>query len=186
MEKNHKVNANNATENTNNANNNSKKNTPVSLTIQGLDIIDRIASVDTENEKPKKRHRSIKPLNKVLRDARTTFSRQLKKDGGVKKDSLGQAVARNSALYPDTLRFELDFKKERDRLLDSTKFMKFCERNGLTPAYVADHILFEGKGAVNKTLLEGPEFLGERVFMFNCPLWEDHEGLYEEKEVVNA
>lgn len=177
---------NNATENTNNnANNNSKKSTPVSLTIQGIDI-DRIASVATENEKPKKRHRSIKPLNKVLRDARTIFSRQIKKDGDVKKDSLGQAVARNSALYPDTLRFELDFKKERDRLTDSTKFTKFCERNGLTPEYVADHILFEGKGAVNRTLLEGPEFLGERVFMFNCPLWEDSEKLFVEKEVVNA
>lgn len=181
MEKNFNVNANNATENTNNKeNNNSKKNNkemnnPVNITIQAV-----------QNEQPKKRHRRVKPLNKVLRDARVIFSRQIKKDGDVKKESLEQAVARNSAIYPDTLRFELDFKKERDRLTDSTKFTKFCERNGLTPEYVADHILFEGKGAVNRTLLEGPEFLGERVFMFNCPLWEDSEKLFVEKEVVNA
>ena len=131
-----------------------------------------------QTKQPRKRHRKIYPLNEVLRDARTIFNRQLKQDGDVKVESIEQSLAKNSKYYPDKLRFELDFKAERDRLLDSSKFKKFCKNENLNPVYVADNILFEGKSYVNRTLNEGPQFLKERLYMFNCPLWKDKENLF--------
>ncbi len=133
-------------------------------------------------EQARKRQHKICPFNIVMRDARTTFYRQLKQDGSAKVGSIEYSLAKNSKYYPDKLRFELDFKAERDRLLDSAKFLKFCRIENLNPVYVADNILFEGKSYVNRTLDEGPQFLREKIRMFNCPLWEDTEKLFS-KEV---
>ena len=130
----------------------------------------------------RKRQRKIYPFNEVMRDARTIFNRQLKQDGDVKVGSIELSLAKNSKYYPDKLRFELDFKAERDRLLDSAKFQRFCKIENLNPVYVADNILFEGKSYVNRTLDEGPQFLREKIRMFNCPLWKDTENLFS-KEV---
>ena len=134
-----------------------------------------------ESNQPKKRRYRIYPFNKVMSDARTIFNRQLKKDGDVKVKAIEEALSKNSKYYPDKLRFELDFKAERDRLLDSYKFRTFCEREGLHPGHMADNILFEGKTYVNKTLNDGPQFLKERLHMFNCPLWKDSENLYNKE-----
>lgn len=135
-----------------------------------------------ESNQPKKRQRKTYPFNVVMRDARTTFYRQLKPDGDAKVGSIEHSLAKNSKYYPDKLRFELDFKAERDRLLDSAKFIKFCTSENLNPVYVADNILFEGKSYVNRVLNEGPQFLKERLYMFNCPLWKDTENLFGKEE----
>ena len=129
-------------------------------------------------ELTRKRQRKTYPFNIVMRDARTTYKRQLRQDGDTKVGSIEFSLAKNSKLYPDKLRFELDFKAERDRLLDSSKFQKFCKIENLNPVYVADNILFEGKSYVNRALDEGPQFLKEKIRMFNCPLWKDTENLF--------
>ena len=136
-----------------------------------------------ETKKTSKKRYKPTPLGVVLRDARTIFRRQITKNGEVKKEALKEALAKNAKLYPDKLRFELDFKAERDRLLDSKRFIKDCERESKTPKYMADNILFEGKSFVDRVLKNGIDYeIGEKMNMFNCPLWEDSENLYD-KEV---
>ena len=148
---------------------------------QNQDVNQNNRAVDVT--KPAKKRYHCAPLAIVLRDARTTFHRQLKKDGKVKRASLSSSLSKHSALYPDKLRFELDFKAERDRLLDSRRFRNDCERLQKNPEYMADNILFEGKSFVDKVLKDGIEYvIRENLNMFNCPLWEDTEKLYSKEE----
>ena len=137
-------------------------------------------------EKPKRKY-SPQPLFVVLRKARRLFYSQVDKNVANKQTCIKVATESYDNLYPDTLRFELDFRQERDRLVDSTKFCNACHALELNPEYVADHIVFEGKSLVNKVLKEGLQVVGEKVHMFNAPLWKDTVSLYGEakEEVVN-
>lgn len=128
-----------------------------------------------------KRTHRVRPIFKVLQKGRTAFNGQLTKDGDVKLRCLEAALAKCDSLYPDQLRFWSDFRAERNLLLDSKRFCADCEAKGLVPSEVADHVLFEGKVVVSKVLQEGLQVLGEKVHMFNCPLWKDTESLYNKE-----
>lgn len=54
------------------------------------------------------------------------------------------------------------------------------------PENVADHTVFEGKAVVEKVLKEGLQILGDKVQMFNCPLWKDSENLFKAQEGDNV
>ena len=124
------------------------------------------------------------PLSGVLRKAKALFNRQLVQSGETKAKCIELALSRSSSLYPDPLRFWQAFKAERDRLLDSAKFNKACRDLSLEPAYVADHVLFEGKANIDKVLKEGLQVMGESVHMFKTPLWDDKFNLYGKVEPV--
>jgi hypothetical protein len=142
-----------------------------------------------QGDERQKRRYQMQPVYRVIKKARMWFMRQMKKDTATKKQCLEAAVAALPELYPDTLRFELDFRKERERLIDSKRFNDACLALKLDPVNVADHVVFEGKGILEKVLKEGLQVLGEQVRMFNAPIWEDTESLYEteaqQKEVAN-
>ena len=70
----------------------------------------------------------------------------------------------------------MDFRQERERLVDSKRFCETCMALRLAHNDVADHVVFEGKGVVEKVLKEGLQIVGEKVHMFNDPLWKDTEG----------
>jgi hypothetical protein len=132
--------------------------------------------------------RKVTPLWVVISKGRVNFGRQLTKDGNVKKACLDAALSAKSQLYPDTERFWLEFRAERDHLTDSKRFCSDCKALGLIPEYVADHVVFEGKSTVAKVLADGlSHTLGEKVRMFNGPLWEDTYSLYagDCKEAAN-
>lgn len=62
------------------------------------------------------------PVYSVIRKARTLQSKQLVKSGESKAACLEAVVAKCDNIYPDKLRFELDFRAERERLTDSKRF----------------------------------------------------------------
>ena len=133
-------------------------------------------------EAPKRKY-VIKPLNKVLRKAKRLYYSQVDKSVENKKKCIMNALASYDNLYPDKLRFELEFRAERDRLVDSKRFCEDCVALHLIPEDVADHVVFEGKGILEKVLKEGlMPAVGEKVHMFNLPLWEDSQGLYTAKD----
>ena len=131
------------------------------------------------DKKPKKRAYAVQPVYQVIRLARNQFKRQVEKNGEVKKKCLNIAVGRRNDIYPDSLRFELDYRKERDRLLDSNRFKNECNELSMSAEYVADHIVFEGKSMVNNVLFNGISVLGEHIRMFNTPILVDSQQLYE-------
>ena len=138
----------------------------------------------TENQdgETKRRRYTPQPVYQVVTRARRSFNKQLKKDGAVKYDCLMLAVDQMPEVYPDKLRFELDFRAERDRLTDSKRFCKECKDLGLDATYVADHVVFEGKGVLNKVLKDGlTTTMGEDGRMFKTPLWKDTQDLYSEE-----
>lgn len=135
------------------------------------------------DEQPKRSYR-ISPLYKVLGKAKRLFLKQVTKDIDAKIACIKLALASYDNLYPDTLRFDLDFRAERERLTDSKKFCKACKELELNPVDVADNVLFEGKTVLQKVLKDGLQVMGEKVHMFNKPLWNDTEGLYDKHSEV--
>ena len=130
---------------------------------------------------PRKKY-SQQPAYKVLRKAKRLYYSQVDKSVENKIRCIEIALASYIEMYPDKLRFEMDFRAERERLTDSSRFCKACEGLGLVAVNVADHIVFEGKGVVEKVLKEGLQVVGEKVHMFNAPLWKDTEELYTAKD----
>lgn len=131
-------------------------------------------------DKPKRKY-TPHPLFVVLRKARKLFSTQVTKDVESKKQCIQISLESFDDLYPDRLRFELDFRAERDRLTDSKKFCDACHAIGMDPKCVADHTVFEGRSLVEAVLRYGIQTLGERIRMFSEPLWEDTMNLYPEE-----
>ena len=145
----------------------------------GTQIAGNAGDSTTSNSSTSRRSK-VQPVYQVITKARHSFESQLTKDGNVKPRCLEAALNKCSALYPDPLRFSLDFHTERERLVDSKSFCRECKALGLEPAHVADHVVFEGKAKVNMVLRDGLQVLGEKTRMFNCPLWKDSESLYKE------
>lgn len=136
------------------------------------------------------RTRKVQPLYQVITRGRHAYDSQLVKDGETKRRCLEVALINSGRLYPDPLRFSLDFHTERERLVDSKSFCEACKALNLLPENVADHIVFEGKSKVNLVLREGLQALGENVRMFNTPLWKDSQKLFipagETKEAIHV
>lgn len=145
--------------------------------LSGSNTTTEIAGGASTSSSSRRSHK-MQPVYQVVTKGRHSFESQLTKDGDTKYRSLVAALDKSSDLYPDPLRFSLDFHTERERLVDSARFCRDCEALGLVPAYVADHVVFEGKGKVNLVLRDGLQALGEKVRMFNSPLWEDSEKLF--------
>lgn len=163
----------------------------IELTAEELNVIEALRSKaqnqgtgnangnngSNKDEQPKRSYR-IPPVYKILGKAKRLFLKQVTKDIEAKKACIKLALASYDDLYPDTLRFDLDFRAERERLTDSKKFCKACKELGLNPIDVADNVIFEGKTVLQKVLKDGLQVVGENVHMFNAPLWKDSENLY--------
>ena len=139
---------------------------------------------EVAEEKPRYK---VQPVYQVVKAARALFYSQLTKDGEVKKKSLEFALAKNGKIYPDQERFWIDYRAERELLVDSKRFCTDCSSVGLPPETVADHVVFEGKSIVNAALRNGVlTILGDKVRMFKTPLWEDNSNLFSSKDKKEA
>ena len=136
-------------------------------------------NIGTKQQKPKRVYKP-QPVYQVLKKARNLQLKQLVQNGESKAACIKATVAKCSDIYPDALRFDMDFRAERERLTDSKRFSSACEAKGLKPTEVADHVVFEGKAIVEKVLKEGLQILGDKVQMFNCPLWKDQFNLFSQ------
>lgn len=146
---------------------------------KAVDTIISGSTIPAENGSEKKRTNKVNPLYSWMRKAKALQFKQLDQSGATKKACIEAILQREATLFPDPLRASLAFKEERDHLLDSKRFCAECESVGRKPEEVADHTIFEGKKIVKDVLQYGPlHVLGERINMFNCPLWEDTQKLY--------
>lgn len=91
--------------------------------------------------------------------------------------------------YGDPKRVNYDIKNEARRLTNLVDFGKYCEKNGLNKAKVAEHVVFEGKTVVRRVMEYGVEsVLGTKIQMFAEPLIEDKpkaDGLSTEDGVID-
>ena len=67
-------------------------------------------------DKPRRKY-MMQLVYRVIKKARQLFAKQLKKDTQAKIECLEAALASCQDLYPDLLRFELDFRAEREPIM---------------------------------------------------------------------
>ena len=76
--------------------------------------------------------------------------------------------------YSDHDKFWVEYHKHTSTLLDSRRFCKECVDYGCTPAYVAEHIVFEGSATMKEVLKRGVRVvLGEGVKLYKERFTED-------------
>ena len=108
----------------------------------------------------------------VMTRARRMFARQLIVTQNLDtKIACIQEVA--NGVYADPQRVWYDLLTEAKRLTNLIDFNEYCRALRLNPAHVAQHIVFEGSGIVNKVMRYGVEqVIGERIRMFEKPLYD--------------
>ncbi len=94
-----------------------------------------------------------------------------RKNTETKRDCLQRAL-NMSRYYPDAARYWQDMLNETKPILDSKRFDRECQEWGLNPEIVAQHLVVEGKSAVNRVLKDGLiAGFGEDAKFFVDPLY---------------
>lgn len=110
-----------------------------------------------------KRKVSMK-LWSIVTKARNKFSAQLVKDNATKRKCIESYLAN----HPDPEKFWAEYMEQVNRLLDSKRFEKDCQRLGAFTEVVATHVVFLGNTAVNNTLKKGVEaVVGNKFQLYN-------------------
>lgn len=137
----------------------------------------------SNNEHAKKPRKPRKPkaitVYDVIRKAQTLFEKQVIQNTESKRGCIERNI---SEYYGDSLRFWTEFVDEANTLVDSVRFQKYCTEHSMEARYVAEHIVFEGKGVKEDVLKKGVQILGEKVRMFNAPLYVDKERIFQNPE----
>jgi hypothetical protein len=155
----------------------------INANVADADNATQMAATAVTNPKEgsnKKVRREIAPVWKVVRMGNVKFDAQLMKyqNTETKRDCLNESIAK---YYRDLLGFWLDFRTHAARLVDSKRFRKCCEDRGLNIQSVAEHVVFEGSAVVNRVIRYGVDaILGERIMMFNTPIYKDEAKLYSQ------
>lgn len=109
---------------------------------------------------------------KTLNRARRKFYQQLKatQNNATKIaciDEVAQEVYKS-----DHKMVWYDLLKESKRLTNLIDFNEYCHSLQRNPAFVAQHVAFEGSGVVNKVMRYGVEsVLGDRILAYDEPLY---------------
>ena len=114
-------------------------------------------NVSNVTKKSKKKTR--KPLLEILSKSRSTFKKQIIRDAQMKKSAIEHTLKLSDK---DTNEENLVFLGNfydmvENRLLDSNRFTKECERLGLDAFSVAQHIVFDGNKKLDEVLIFGLE-----------------------------
>jgi len=134
--------------------------------------------------KSTKRAHKVEPIYRVMAKARTQFKKQVMQNNETKKLCIESNIA---SFYSDSARFWADYKKEFEYLLSWRRFESYCNEKGMNPEYVAQHVIFEGKGVKKQILNEEFEkALGEKIKLFNAPLFKDPENLFSNQSEDTA
>lgn len=103
-----------------------------------------------------------------------------------KEACIKEALASHKELIPDPTRYWIWLIDETDKLTRVWDFMETCEKAGLVPRTVAQHLILEGKSVCNAIRLEGLNAYGSNIRMFVDPLFEDEFNLFGMKKVSVA
>lgn len=109
---------------------------------------------------------------KTLNRARRKFYQQLKAtQNNATKIACIEEVAQE-VYKSDHKMVWYDLLKESKRLTNLIDFNEYCHSLQRNPAFVAQHVAFEGSGVVNKVIRYGVESaLGDRILAYDEPLY---------------
>lgn len=132
-------------------------------------------TVETPEEKIVRRAYEIAPEWKISVIAKRRFLNlpAAFQNSAGKEACIKEALASHKDLIPDTTRYWVWLVDEAKKLIRVWDFMEICERYGLVPLIVAQHLILEGKQVCNAIRLEGLEAYGSNVRMFVDPLFVD-------------
>ena len=129
-------------------------------------------SNNNSNNAPKRAtKRNVSPLWSVITKANRVFAVQIDKNNERKLKCLKNAMV---GKYPDHDKFWVEYHQQTSTQLDSRRFCKECVDYGCNPAFVAEHIVFEGSAMVRRILKEGVKVvLREGVRLYEERFTED-------------
>lgn len=115
---------------------------------------------------------NVSKISTTMNRARRKFQQQLKKMQNLQTkidciEEVAEEVYGSSAqmVWHDLL-------KESKRLTNLVDFNEYCRSLGLEPSNVAQHIVFDGSGAVNKVMRNGVESIyGAMILAYGEPLF---------------
>lgn len=131
------------------------------------------SKLNTNSDKAPKRatKRNVSPLWSVITKANKVFAVQIDKDNDCKLKCLKNAMV---SKYSDHDKFWVEYHQQTSTLLDSRRFCKECVDYGCNPAFVAEHIVFEGSAMVRRILKDGVKVvLREGVRLYEERFTED-------------
>lgn len=86
-------------------------------------------------------------------------------------------VLSTSKFYGDPARFWTDLQVEADRLDRAKDLLEYCEKNRLNAKAVKQHLILEGKMAVNDVILNGIRKCAPKLRMFGHLLYDEEREL---------
>lgn len=109
----------------------------------------------------------ISAYNRVITSARKLYARQLDQNASTKNRCIAHSVAK---YYDEPDKFWAEFENRKEDILDRGTFKSRCEKDGLIPQNVAEHLLFEGSATVKKTLETGFAHLKGKHLTYTNPI----------------
>lgn len=89
---------------------------------------------------------------RVISKARKIYDVQIDQNAAIKQKAIMRFVP---ASYVNPKNFWIEFAKQRDRLLDSRRFISACKAADLDDKNVAENVVFMGSSTLNKVLKFG-------------------------------
>lgn len=133
-------------------------------------------NVSNSTKKSKKNARN--PFLEILRKSRNTFKKQIIRDAQMKKSAIEHTLKLSDKdANEENLVFLGNFYDVVEyRLLDSNRFIKDCERLGLTTFNVAQHVVFDGNKKLDEVLVYGlDKAYGNEVLKMREPIFTKEE-----------
>jgi len=118
-----------------------------------------VANGDNNSKSIKKPKKARNPFLVILGDSRNTFKKQIIRNAQMKKSAIEHTLkVSDKDTNGENLVFLANFYDVvKNRLLDSNRFTKDCERLSLTAFNVAQHVVFDGNKKLDEVLVFGLE-----------------------------
>lgn len=144
---------------------------------------------ETPEEKIVRKAYELAPEWKISQSARKKFMNlpsSLQNSTG-KEACIKESLSSHKEWIPDPTRYWIWLIDETNKLTRVWDFKETCEKSGLDPQTVAQHLILEGKMVCNAIRMEGLEAYGSNIRMFVDPLFVDEFNFFgnKKKEVEN-
>lgn len=132
----------------------------------------------SDSTKLSKKARARNPFLEILRKSRNTFNKQIIRDAQMKKSAIEHVLKLSDKdANMDNIVFLGNFyDMVVNRLMDSSRFVRDCERLGIDAFSVAQHVIFDGNKKLDEVLVSGLEHAyGNEVVKMREPIFSREE-----------
>lgn len=132
----------------------------------------------SDSTKLSKKARARNPFLEILRKSRNTFNKQIIRDAQMKKSAIEHVLKLSDKdANMDNIVFLGNFYDiVVNRLMDSSRFVRDCERLGIDAFSVAQHVIFDGNKKLDEVLVSGLEHTyGNEVVKMREPIFSREE-----------